>query len=64
MTVVLTDSEKKAIASIDQLSQQYCEHCLVKAHLRKTKGKTQAHHFCINACSIGKQIQQLGNELQ
>ncbi|EJD5709027.1 zinc-finger domain-containing protein, partial [Staphylococcus pseudintermedius] len=24
----------------------------------------QAHHFCINACSIGKQIQQLGNALQ
>ncbi|HCZ3355700.1 TPA: zinc-finger domain-containing protein, partial [Staphylococcus aureus] len=23
-----------------------------------------AHHFCINECSIGKEIKQLGNELQ
>ncbi|HAY2780747.1 TPA: zinc-finger domain-containing protein, partial [Staphylococcus aureus] len=22
------------------------------------------HHFCINECSIGKEIKQLGNELQ
>ncbi|HBI8802871.1 TPA: zinc-finger domain-containing protein, partial [Staphylococcus aureus] len=26
--------------------------------------KTKAHHFCINECSIGKEIKQLGNELQ
>ncbi|HCW9896573.1 TPA: zinc-finger domain-containing protein, partial [Staphylococcus aureus] len=24
----------------------------------------KAHHFCINECSIGKEIKQLGNELQ
>ena len=35
-----------------------------KTHIRKTEGKTQAHHFCISECSIGKQIKQLGNELQ
>ncbi|HDH2472202.1 TPA: zinc-finger domain-containing protein, partial [Staphylococcus aureus] len=23
-----------------------------------------SHHFCINECSIGKEIKQLGNELQ
>ena len=33
-----------------------------KTHIRKTEGKTQAHHFCISECSIGKQIKQLGNE--
>ncbi|HBI0820753.1 TPA: zinc-finger domain-containing protein, partial [Staphylococcus aureus] len=32
--------------------------------LRKLEGKTKAHHFCINECSIGKEIKQLGNELQ
>ena len=42
----------------------YCNQCLLKSHKRKTEGKTQAHHFCINECSIGKQIKQLGNELQ
>ncbi|MBF1992191.1 zinc-finger domain-containing protein [Staphylococcus schleiferi] len=64
MNFVLTESKKNAIAEIDQLSQQYCEQCLVKSYIRKVKGKTQAHHFCINECSIGKQIRQLGNELQ
>ncbi|HCX1317156.1 TPA: zinc-finger domain-containing protein, partial [Staphylococcus aureus] len=24
----------------------------------------KSHHFCINECSIGKEIKQLGNELQ
>ncbi|MGV3243940.1 zinc-finger domain-containing protein [Staphylococcus sp. 11261D007BR] len=61
---MLTDSKKEAIATIDQLMNQYCKQCLIKNHLRKTKSKTQAHHFCISECSIGKQIQQIGNELQ
>ncbi|WP_232796286.1 zinc-finger domain-containing protein [Staphylococcus canis] len=61
---VLTDSKKEAINHIDRLMYEYCQHCLIKTHLRKHKNRTQAHHFCINECSIGKQIQQLGNELQ
>ena len=42
----------------------YCYQCPLKSHNRKTEGKTQAHHFCINECSVGKQIKQIGNELQ
>ncbi|ARJ52043.1 zinc-finger domain-containing protein [Staphylococcus lutrae] len=52
------------MTSIDRLSEQYCDQCLIKTHLRKVRSKTQAHHFCINECSIGKQIQQLGKALQ
>ncbi|WP_420853966.1 zinc-finger domain-containing protein [Staphylococcus ratti] len=61
---MFTESKKRAISKIDNLMNQYCEHCLIKTHIRKSQNKTQAHHFCINECSIGKQIQQLGNELQ
>ncbi|WP_251517074.1 MULTISPECIES: zinc-finger domain-containing protein [Staphylococcus] len=64
MAVILTYSEKEAINAIDHLMNTYCNQCLLKNHLRKTEGKTHAHHFCISECSIGKQIKQLGNELQ
>ncbi|WP_435303499.1 zinc-finger domain-containing protein [Staphylococcus agnetis] len=43
---------------------QYCEQCMIKTHIRQSQNKTKAHHFCIKECSVGKQIQQLGNELQ
>ncbi|MCO4345611.1 zinc-finger domain-containing protein [Staphylococcus agnetis] len=49
---------------IDQLMNQYCEQCMIKTHIRQSQNKTKAHHFCIKECSVGKQIQQLGNELQ
>ncbi|AVQ36197.1 zinc-finger domain-containing protein [Staphylococcus kloosii] len=42
----------------------YCHQCMLKAHNRKEHGKTYAHHFCINECSIGIQIKQIGNNLQ
>jgi NAD kinase len=61
---ILTYSEKEAIDAIDQLMNTYCKTCLLKRHIKNTKGKTQAHHFCINECSVGKQIKQIGNELQ
>ncbi|RIP34328.1 zinc-finger domain-containing protein [Staphylococcus gallinarum] len=64
MTNILTYSEKEAIDAIDHLMNTYCNQCLLKNHKRKSEGKTQAHHFCINECSVGKQIKQLGNELQ
>ncbi|BBK28219.1 zinc-finger domain-containing protein [Staphylococcus arlettae] len=50
--------------AIDKLMNTYCHQCLLKSHIKHTQGKTQAHHFCINECSVGKQIKQLGNELQ
>ena len=64
MEAILTYSEEKAINKIDELMNTYCYQCPLKAHNRKTQGKTQAHHFCINECSVGKQIKQIGNELQ
>ncbi|PTI84731.1 zinc-finger domain-containing protein [Staphylococcus warneri] len=64
MESILTYSEQQAIKQIDQLLTTYCHQCPLKSHIRKTENKTQAHHFCINECSIGKQIKQIGNELQ
>ena len=63
MKVILTHSEQNAIEKIDELMNTYCDKCLLKTHIRKQKENTSTS-FCISECSIGKQIKQLGNELQ
>ncbi|WP_213017713.1 zinc-finger domain-containing protein [Mammaliicoccus vitulinus] len=44
--------------------ETYCKGCLLKTHYRESKGKHQAHQYCISECSIGIRIKQLGNKLQ
>lgn len=51
------------INEIDQLIENYCEGCFVKAELRKEKGKTKAHQFCIKECTVGEEIREAGNKL-
>ena len=48
---------------IDELTDTYCEGCLVRQQLRQERGKQGAHLFCIEHCSVGKQLQFLGQEL-
>ena len=48
---------------IDQLTDTYCTECLVIRDLRKKRGKTGAHRFCIEQCTVGEQLQFLGKEL-
>ncbi|MDW0111573.1 MULTISPECIES: zinc-finger domain-containing protein [Sporosarcina] len=48
---------------IDELLDTYCEGCFVKRQQRKDSGKTKAHQFCIQTCTIGEQLQFLGNEM-
>lgn len=51
------------INEIDEMLTTYCEGCFVRAQLRKDEGKTAAHRFCISSCTVGTQLQFLGNEL-
>ncbi|MGN7476396.1 zinc-finger domain-containing protein [Solibacillus silvestris] len=48
---------------IDQLTDTYCVDCLVIRDLRKTRGKQGAHRFCIESCTVGEQLQFLGEEI-
>ena len=48
---------------IDELTDTYCTDCLVIRDLRKKRGKTGAHRFCIEQCTGGEQLQFLGKEL-
>ncbi|KQL35796.1 zinc-finger domain-containing protein [Psychrobacillus sp. FJAT-21963] len=51
------------INEIDYLLNTYCEGCFVKTLLRKEKGKTVAHDFCIHSCTVGEEIRQVGEKL-
>ena len=48
---------------IDELTDMYCVDCLVIRDLRKTRGKQGAHRFCIEQCTVGEQLQFLGQEM-
>lgn len=51
------------IKEIDELLENYCSDCLVKKQMRKERGKIGAHKFCIASCTVGEQLQFLGEEL-
>lgn len=51
------------VQDIDEINEKYCEGCFVKQQLRKDKGKSAAHRFCIESCSVGDQLKFLGKEL-
>ena len=48
---------------IDELTDMYCSDCLIIRDLRQKRGKTKAHQFCIEKCTVGEQLQFLGKEL-
>ncbi len=48
---------------IDGILDTYCEGCFLKTQLSKDKGKTVSHKFCITTCTIGEQLQFLGQEM-
>ncbi|WP_337444075.1 zinc-finger domain-containing protein [Bacillus coahuilensis] len=51
------------IRKIDEVVTNYCEGCFVKTQLRKDFGKTHAHRFCIQSCTVGEKVQNLGEKL-
>lgn len=56
-------SKEAVIKDIDELMDTYCIDCPIKKELRQLRGKSGAHRFCIEQCSVGEQLQFLGNEL-
>ncbi|WP_342512171.1 zinc-finger domain-containing protein [Sporosarcina sp. FSL K6-1522] len=51
------------MSEINAILDAYCEGCFLKTQLSKDKGKTSAHRFCIKTCTIGEQLQFLGQEM-
>ena len=48
---------------IDGILDDYCDGCFLKTQLSKDKGKSGSHKFCISLCTIGEQLQFLGQEM-
>ncbi|WP_456274938.1 zinc-finger domain-containing protein [Bacillus sp. AK031] len=48
---------------VDEILVTYCEDCLLKAHFRKEHGKSHAHRFCIEKCTVGQKLKELGKKL-
>ncbi len=55
---------KQVISEVDKILESYCKDCLLKAHFRKEHGKTYAHRFCIEQCTVGQQIKKIGQYLK
>lgn len=55
--------DKQLLDDLDSLLINYCDGCFVARHFRKEKGKRYAHNFCINECTVGLEIQKIGQRL-
>lgn len=51
------------LLEVEEILETYCKDCLVKATLRKEKGKLSAHKFCITECTVGEKLKQYGELL-
>ncbi|EDL63600.1 zinc-finger domain-containing protein [Bacillus sp. SG-1] len=54
----------QVIGKLDEILGTYCEGCLLKAHFRKEYGKNYAHRFCIEKCTVGQKVKELGRHLK
>ncbi|WP_277584317.1 zinc-finger domain-containing protein [Psychrobacillus antarcticus] len=52
------------INKIDELLDTYCDGCFVRKQLRKESGKTIAYRFCLEQCTVGENIKQIGSQLK
>ena len=65
----MTDSMKKkkvkkeAYKQVDFLLSTYCEGCFLHKQIVKDLGRTHAHRFCINQCTVGESLKQIGTSL-
>ncbi|GAA0348166.1 zinc-finger domain-containing protein [Bacillus carboniphilus] len=57
-------NRKVIFEELEEIMTTYCEGCFVYKTLRKEKGKTFAHRFCISKCTVGEKIQKYGKKLQ
>ncbi|KRG12464.1 zinc-finger domain-containing protein [Lederbergia galactosidilytica] len=48
---------------INDVMDTYCKGCFLKSHFRRTYGKNYAHRFCIQNCTVGQELQEIGRVL-
>jgi hypothetical protein len=56
-------SKKQTLNKLSEVLDTYCVNCLLKKHFRDEFGKRHAHSFCINKCTVGQKIKEIGERL-
>ncbi|MCJ7839512.1 zinc-finger domain-containing protein [Lederbergia sp. NSJ-179] len=51
------------LKEMDYVMETYCEDCFLRHHFRRTYGKTYAHRFCIQHCTVGENLKKIGQTL-
>ena len=51
------------LTEMDYYNDYFCASCPIKRALVDEGSKTKAHRFCIETCSIGLKLQQIGASL-
>jgi len=54
---------KLILEEIDNLIKNYCDGCFVYKHFRKDHSQKFAQSFCINKCTVGEKIKDMGKQL-
>lgn len=56
-------SKKQTLQELSEILDTFCVDCLLKKHFREEYGKRYAHSFCINQCTVGQKIKEVGKKL-
>ncbi|MGM7722001.1 zinc-finger domain-containing protein [uncultured Metabacillus sp.] len=56
-------NKKQTLQELSEILDTYCVNCLLKKHFREEYGKRFAHSFCINQCTVGQKIKEVGEKL-
>lgn len=55
--------KKDVLKQVDLLLSTYCDGCFLHNQLVRDSGRTQAHRFCINQCTVGETLKKMGTNL-
>lgn len=51
---------RQVLKQVDTLLNTYCNGCFLHKQFVQEQGRTYAHRFCINQCTVGDSLKQMG----
>ncbi len=57
------EERRMLLARLEATTVTYCSGCFLHTHHKKEFGRAKSHHFCISECTVGKDLQVLGQAL-
>ncbi|PLT34930.1 zinc-finger domain-containing protein [Bacillus sp. V5-8f] len=56
-------NRKDIYSELETILEDYCKGCFLYSTIRKEKGRSTAHKFCISQCTVGEKIRTIGSQL-